>query len=259
MSAEHPDPVDAAVLAEALAGTGLGPVEWRPRIGSTNETLARAARAGAPEGAVLGADHQTAGRGRRGRAWVDRPGAALAVSVLLRPPPSGLDARTLPIVAGVAVARAVGASATLAWPNDVLLEGAKVAGILVEAGSSGGPIEWAVVGVGVNVRGRPDVEAAGWPPGALDAAGPPPARQELAARVLRELWSAYEEWRERGPAAALAEWEARDGLRGRELRVLAGGEEVVGTGGGLDEGGRLLILGAAGPVALERVEAVRLA
>jgi BirA family biotin operon repressor/biotin-[acetyl-CoA-carboxylase] ligase len=257
VSAEGADRVDAARLEAALAGTGLGPVEWRASIGSTNDELARAARAGAAEGAVLGADHQTAGRGRRGRVWVDNPGAALAVSLLLRPPAGAPDAGTLPIVAGVAVARAVGPAATLAWPNDVLLDGAKVAGILVDAGSSGGPVEWAVVGVGVNVRGRPVVEAAGWPPGALDAEGPPPPRQELAVRLLSELWSAYRAWCAEGPGAALAEWEGRDALRGRELRVRAGGEDLIGTGAGLDENGRMLLIGAAGPVALDRVEAVR--
>lgn len=257
MGAEGPDPVDAAALAQALAGTGLGPVEWRVEVGSTNDELARAARAGVHEGMVLGADHQTAGRGRRGRAWVDRPGAALAVSVLLRPPAEGPDATTLPIVAGVAVARALGPDAALAWPNDVLVDGAKVAGILVEAGSSGGPVEWAVVGVGVNVRGRPVVEVPGWPPGALDAAGPAPARQVLAARLLTELWASYSGWREAGPGDALREWERRDALRGRQLRVVTPGGEVVGAGAGLDSHGRLMVRGEGGPVVVDQAESVR--
>jgi BirA family biotin operon repressor/biotin-[acetyl-CoA-carboxylase] ligase len=177
--------------------------------------------------------------------------------VLLRPPPGAPEATTLPIVAGVAVAAAIGPAATLAWPNDVLVDGAKVAGILVDAGSSGGPVEWAVVGVGVNVRGLPEVEGPGWPPGALDATGPAPPRQELAARLLREVWGAYEAWCADGPAGALAEWERRDALRGKELRVRAGGEDLTGTGAGLDRDGRMLLMGAAGPVALDRVEAVR--
>ena len=110
-------------VRELLAGTVFGPVEWVRRTGSTNADLLAAARSGAPEGAVLVADHQTAGRGRRGRSWVAPPGAALLVSVLLRPRWPTDRAALLSPAAALAVREACafhGAPARLKWPNDVI-------------------------------------------------------------------------------------------------------------------------------------------
>lgn len=251
------DAIDPGALTQALAGTRLGPVEWRAEIGSTNDELVARARAGAPEGAVLGADHQSAGKGRRGRAWVDRPGAALAVSLLLRPP-AGRPAGTLPIVIGVGVAEGIGPAARIAWPNDVLVAGRKVAGILTEASSAGGGVEWAVAGIGVNVRGVPDVPDARWPPGALDAPGPAPARQHLAEAILRAVAERYREWCEDGPGPALAAWGAIDALAGAGVRLETPEGLVEGMADGIDAEGRLVVRGPAGPVAVSTAELTRL-
>lgn len=249
--------IDAAELAADLADTGLGPVEWRAEITSTNGALAAAARAGAPEGRVLGADHQVDGRGRRGRAWIDRPGAGLAMSVLVRPRGDDRLSEAAPIVAGVAVAEAIGGEARLAWPNDVLLDGRKVAGILVEAGSSGGGVEWVVIGIGVNVRGAPSVPDARWPPGAIDEGGRAPTRRALAAGVLARLWDRVAECRRDGLRPVLAAWERLDALRGRQVRVRVGSDVVAGTAAGVDGEGRLLLHGPAGVIVLTSAEVLR--
>lgn len=153
-------------VAEALARArdrldGLGrDVRWFAEVGSTNDLASRLADAGVPAGTVVGADAQTQGRGRHGRAWASPPGAGLYVSVVLRPPARAVALLTL--AAGVAVAEgldaASGLGVSLKWPNDVVTDpaaaggGRKVAGILAEANASAAGIGVVVLGVGVNVR-----------------------------------------------------------------------------------------------------------
>ncbi|MEQ9336599.1 MAG: biotin--[acetyl-CoA-carboxylase] ligase, partial [Miltoncostaeaceae bacterium] len=149
------DPVVPALVAPRLAPPLAGPLEWLPTTGSTNDDVLARARDGAPEGLVIGADHQGAGRGRRGRQWITSPGDALLLSALLRPRVAPVDAGLLPIVAAVGVARAIGDAARIVWPNDILLGAHKVAGILCEMSADQEQVAWAVVGVGVNVRGAP--------------------------------------------------------------------------------------------------------
>jgi BirA family biotin operon repressor/biotin-[acetyl-CoA-carboxylase] ligase len=132
----------------------------------------------APHGAVALAEHQTEGRGRLGRVWVDDPGAGLTFSVVLRPPPPLARWPELTLVAARAVAAAVGPGATLKQPNDVLLEGRKVAGILAEATGH------VVLGIGVNVGEAP------WP-GAAAAGGD---RLEILLEILERLERGYEAW-----------------------------------------------------------------
>jgi BirA family biotin operon repressor/biotin-[acetyl-CoA-carboxylase] ligase len=134
--------------------------------------------ADAPHGAVAVAEHQTAGRGRLGRVWVDEPGAGLALSVVLRPPLPVARWPELTLVAARAVADAIGGGATIKDPNDVLVGGRKVAGILAEAG------EKVVLGIGVNVGVAP------WPgAGAVDH-----GRLELLVEILDRLERGYDAW-----------------------------------------------------------------
>ncbi len=121
---------------------------------STNERARTLAAAGAPHGTLVTAAEQSAGRGRQGRAWTAGPGAALLMSVVLRPPAEGL-----PLAAAVAVCEAVAPECLIKWPNDVLVDGRKLAGILVEGRPQDG---WAVLGIGLNVTTR----AGGLPGGA---------------------------------------------------------------------------------------------
>jgi BirA family biotin operon repressor/biotin-[acetyl-CoA-carboxylase] ligase len=132
----------------------------------------------APHGAVALAEHQTEGRGRLGRVWLDEPGAGLTFSVVLRPQPPVADWPELTLVAARAVAESIGEQATIKEPNDVLVDGRKVAGILAEAA------ERVVLGIGVNVGAAPWPEA-----GAVDA-----DRLELLLAILERLEAGYGDW-----------------------------------------------------------------
>jgi BirA family biotin operon repressor/biotin-[acetyl-CoA-carboxylase] ligase len=237
------------------------------RTGSTNADLVAQARAGAPEGLVLVAEGQVAGRGRMGRAWVSPPRAALTFSVLLRPdgvPPARLG--WLPLLAGVATASALhqvsGLDARLKWPNDVLVGPRKLAGILAEA--SGGAV---VVGIGLNVSTAQDELPAPGPsapgPGALAATSlllegaASLDRDLLLRRVLDELERWYLAWR----SAASPGDPAGSGLRseylrlcstiGREVRVeVPAGQVIEGTAADVDAEGRLVVSGPDGRAAV---------
>ena len=128
-------------------------------IGSTSDRARELAAAGAPHGTLVTTDHQVAGRGRQGRTWTTPPRLALTMSLVLRE-----VTPLLPMAAGVAVADAVGAAAAIKWPNDILIDGRKVAGILAEARPREG---WAILGIGINVALRPD----DFPPELRDRAG----------------------------------------------------------------------------------------
>ena len=239
---------------------------WRvdrvPETGSTNADVAAAARAGAAEGLVVAADHQTAGRGRLGRTWETPRGAALAVSALLRP--AGVPAHRwpwLPLLAGVVVVEALrihpGIETALKWPNDVLLDGAKLAGILVErVDTATGPA--AVVGIGVNVSAAPEGAAC-----LVARTGPDVVDPEaVIAALVDRLGSRYEAWRgqDGDPAAGLAAayGDVCDTL-GREVRAdLPGGAVIEGRAVDIDAAGRLVLMTATGETAVGAGDVVHL-
>jgi len=214
---------------------------------STNAELARRARAGAPAGTVLVADHQSAGRGRLDRAWVTPPGSALTFSVLLAPDQVP-DARWpwLPLLVGIAVAEGVRRVAevdcTLKWPNDVLVGERKLAGILVERlERSSGPV--AVVGVGINVSLTED-ELPVPTATSLEIEGAATTDRTVVLReVLRSLEALFLEWRaDRGDATRglVESYVRRCSTLGRQIRVaLPGGEQLLGEATGIDADGRL--------------------
>lgn len=200
-------------------------------VGSTNAKARELAEKGAPHGTLVTASEQTAGRGRQGRSWVTPPGSAIAASVILRE----FD-DLLPLRAGLAVADLAGDAARVKWPNDVLLDGRKVAGILVEARAP----DWAVVGIGVNVTGvPPEVADIATSLGRDDVEA---ALTELLATLARRVTQ---------PAAdVLAVLRTRDALLGRRVRW-SGGE---GVGAGIDASGALVVDTPAGTVALSSGE-----
>ncbi len=211
--------------------------------------VAERARSGAPEGLLIGADHQTAGRGRRGRAWIDEPGTALAMSLLLRPGCRPAEVGMVAIVVATGVASALqdltGQAAEIVWPNDVLLDGAKTSGILCESSLSSAGVDWIVAGVGVNVRMTPAGVAGRWTPGSLAAAGFTGTRADAAAALLMAIGGAYRSWQSDGAESVLAAFADRDALRGRDLVVESAEGELRGRGAGVDDLGRLLV--ASGP------------
>jgi BirA family transcriptional regulator, biotin operon repressor / biotin---[acetyl-CoA-carboxylase] ligase len=206
---------------------------------STNARARELAEAGAPHGTVVTAREQTAGRGRQGRSWAGPPGRALLLSVIVRT----FDA-LLPLRAGLAVADVAGPGARVKWPNDVHLEGRKVAGILVEGRPQEG---WAVIGIGLNVAVRPGDLPAELHDTAATLGLEPSDVEPVLGRVLAALERALA----LDDAPLLDAWRARDALRGREV-AWAGGR---GRAAGVDGGGRLVVeLAGGGRTTLEAGE-----
>jgi BirA family biotin operon repressor/biotin-[acetyl-CoA-carboxylase] ligase len=215
----------------------------RPRlhlrvVDSTNAKARELAAAGAPHGALVTAREQTAGRGRQGRTWAGPPGTALLMSLILREH----DA-LLPLRAGLAVADVAGARAKVKWPNDVLVDGRKVAGILVEGRPQEG---WAVLGIGVNVA----VDVAELPDELRETAGTLGRAPEELDPFLAELLAVLGA-RLREPAAGtITALRARDALREQRVSWNSGS----GVAEGIDEEGRLLVATDAELLALDSGE-----
>jgi BirA family biotin operon repressor/biotin-[acetyl-CoA-carboxylase] ligase len=205
---------------------------------STNERARVLACQGAPHGTLVTATEQSAGRGRQGRRWTAPPGRALLCSLVIRNPP-----RLLPLATGVAVADVIGAEARLKWPNDLLIEGRKVAGILVE----GRPQEhWAVVGIGINVALRDE----DFPPELAGRAGTLGLGPEAVEPALGRVLDSLERRLTAEPGVVLEAVRARDALLGARVRW-AGGE---GRGDGIDGDGRLLVQTDGGVLSLDAGE-----
>jgi BirA family biotin operon repressor/biotin-[acetyl-CoA-carboxylase] ligase len=257
-------PLDEAALRAEVIGD---PSYWRQldvvaQTGSTNaDLLARAASGADIDGAVLIAEHQTAGRGRHGRTWSASPGAQITMSVGVRVddiPTAGWG--WLSLATGLAVVDAVATATTveagLKWPNDVLANGGKLAGILAEVAR---PV--VVIGLGLNVTQSPgDVDL----PGAtslLDLGVPAPDRNRLVGALLRELGRRIIAWR----AARGADWALAADYRERSLTIgtrvrahLPGGKEIVGTASGVDDQGRLCLETQTGTVVVSAGDVVHL-
>lgn len=220
-------------------------MDRHPALASTNDTARAAAEAGAAEGLLVQADLQTAGRGRLGHGWVS-PAGNLYMSLLLRPEVSASRAASLSFVAALAVSdmvmTAVGAGGpvTCKWPNDVLVGGAKIAGILLESRAAGeGRVAWVIVGIGVNVAHCPD----GLPYAATSLVAQGAAGRVDAARdVLADRFAVwYERWRREGFAPIRQAWlERADGL-GQRIGVRLPTEQLRGRFTGLDPAGCLLL------------------
>jgi BirA family transcriptional regulator, biotin operon repressor / biotin---[acetyl-CoA-carboxylase] ligase len=206
---------------------------------STNDRARELAQAGAPHGTLVTAGEQSAGRGRQGRTWSAPAGSALLLSLVLRDAPP-----LLPLAAGVAVAEVAGAGAGLKWPNDVLVDGRKVAGILAE----GRPHEgWAILGIGLNVAVR--VEEL--PPELHDTAGTLGLTPGDLEPTLARLLDALERALALDSSALLDAYRARDALRGHEVAWADGS----GRAAGIDGSGRLVVeLASGGRTALSAGE-----
>lgn len=237
---------------EVSAWYGAPVEEWRGRwgvprlhvfetVGSTNDVARALASAGAPEGTTVLADQQTRGRGRRGRAWHSERGQSLLLSMIARPGAPGAEA-VLSLRLGLAVARAIEAVTPLVvgikWPNDLMLHGRKLGGMLCEGAVEGDRVASVVAGTGVNVLQNDD-----WSPPLAGSAtslaswvDQPPDIPELAGRVIGEWRDALALGCERLTAAELEEHRRRDVLEGRRVRVDG---EISGTAQGIDAGGAL--------------------
>ena len=213
-------------------------------VGSTNDEAARLADAGAPEGTVVWSREQTGGRGRRGRQWAS-PAGNLYTSTVLRPDCAAPRAAELGFVAALAVADIVPAGRPLRvkWPNDVLIEGGKVAGILLESAvGQTGRVQHVVAGIGVNVGFAPQLPEMRYRGAALGGSVEAAVEKLTAALAVR-----LAEWRRDGFETVRAAWLAKAGPIGAEVDVKLGEELVHGRFAGLDREGALLLETAAGP------------
>jgi BirA family biotin operon repressor/biotin-[acetyl-CoA-carboxylase] ligase len=233
-------PGDAAKTA--LAGTRFADLRSVAETGSTNADLLALARAGAPDGIVLVADHQTAGRGRAGRTWTAPPGASLLFSVLVRPEPvaAPLASLAMAVAAVDAVAAAAGFAPQVKWPNDVVWEGRKLAGILAEAHWPTHDAVAVVVGVGLNVNWPDELppELEGIATAVNHVAGRPIDREALLVEVLQQFD------RRLGDLATgvlLDAWRQRSATLGQRVRVELGSETFEGIARDITDEGHLVV------------------
>ena len=204
-----------------------------------------------PEGAIATTDHQTGGRGRRGRTWVEAPETSVLVSVLLRPPAS-LPSPQLALVGGlaaaIAVEQALGLAAQIKWPNDVMVDRRKVAGVLAEARD-----DVVVLGIGINVnqtREQLPADARVAPASLRTVDGRVREREEVLASLLAHLEIHYAAWCEHGLDGIYDDLGARDFLRGRRVSV----DGVAGTAQMIVRDGRLEVATESGSVLVESGE-----
>jgi BirA family biotin operon repressor/biotin-[acetyl-CoA-carboxylase] ligase len=213
-------------------------------IGSTNDEAKRLAVGGEPEGTVIAAEAQTAGRGRSGRQWLTPRGAAIALSVILRPKIEARHVTQLSLLGGLAALEGIRQVTTLPaqlkWPNDVLVRGKKVAGVLAEAGFTGNVLEYVVLGIGVNVNGGPppdlklDYEATSL----ADQYGAALDRESILQSILHWLRQYYSQL---GTPELAQHWSDHLALRGQRVQVLGLAETVAGRMLGVKADGALLI------------------
>ena len=248
VSALHADRIREWLPAAVRARIETLQVEWS--LDSTNTKLLDALPPAAGAAAVMLAEHQWGGRGRRGRGWVAPPGGAVCLSVAWQYQDMPADLSALSLVTGLAVADALQSlgvqGVQLKWPNDLVTGRGKLGGILIEMrAEAGGPVH-VVIGIGINVlldeAARQTIAATGNVADDLNAQpSPVPARNAVAAAILARLVLALEAFPRQGLTPLLPDWQRRDALQDREVRIENAGEITRGVARGVDAHGALLV------------------
>ena len=222
---------------------------------STNTDAFRLAEEGAVEGTVVLADRQLAGKGRLGRRWESPAGVNLYCSVVLRPQLPPYEAPQLTFLSAVAVARSIvlttGLQPAIKWPNDLLLNGRKVAGLLNEMNAETDQVGFVILGIGVNLNMQAEQFPADLRTPATSLmleAGAPVSRRAFAVHLLRELDQEYERFLQQGFGPVREEWTRYCNAFGRDVRVLVGTETLQGAFVGIDHDGALLMQLADGRI-----------
>jgi len=236
-------------LRQGLAAKRLGgKFHYFSEIDSTNSYARQLAENGGREGELVIAESQTQGRGRLGRRWQSPPFANLYFSVILRPRLPPALAPQITLMAAVALAETVATfisqSATIKWPNDILVGGKKLAGILTEAACDSERVDYVILGIGVNLNYRlaamPD-EIRARAISVAELTGKSISRESFLRRLIHDLDRCYGELEEFGFAPLAPRWEAHFGLRGKQVRVELLDQIVIGRAIGIDQDGALLI------------------
>jgi BirA family biotin operon repressor/biotin-[acetyl-CoA-carboxylase] ligase len=237
-------------VSRRLEATWIGhPVRHLVSVDSTNREAERWALEGAPEGALVVAEHQTAGRGRLGRSWFDLPGKSLLFSLVLRPPLAAAQAATLTYVAAIALADAIcrwipGDRIEIKWPNDVLVDRRRGAGILLEMRCESRRVEHVILGVGINIAGDPaefpdEIRSTCTAMGALCPT--PVDRATALCAFLGEFETRYGEYLQDGFRALVPRWNRWFRAAGQWLRVQTPAGLVEGRARGLSPNGALIL------------------
>lgn len=255
-----PGGVRPGEVTGALRTRSLGrPLRHLESVDSTNREAERWALDGAPEGAVVVAEHQSSGRGRLGRHWHDRTGESLLLSVVLRPPTPSASAPLLTFVAAVALAETCAhwvppAQVAIKWPNDVLVGGRKVAGILLELRAEGQQVEHVVLGAGINVGGAAadlptELRASAGTLSAAAADGPAPTRLATLCLFLERLEAGYDAFCADGPGSVVEQWNRWFHMVGERVAVQTPRGRVEGVALGLGPAGQLRLDDGSGTAA----------
>jgi BirA family transcriptional regulator, biotin operon repressor / biotin---[acetyl-CoA-carboxylase] ligase len=249
-------------MVSAMWG-GAWDIHWLQEVDSTNTVVRDKARTGAPAGLVVVAEHQTAGRGRLDRRWESPPGANLLASILLRPDCGAGDVHLCSGAVALAAADAcrdlAGAEPVLKWPNDLLLGGAKLAGVLAEAEFAGEDLQAVVVGIGVNVAWPGPSGAGGTCLDDVAGAAPSVDRRALLSALLGALEPRCALLEDESGRRALAdEVRERCGTLGQRVRVTLATEELIGRATAIDDAGRLVVATEAGRRAVSAGDVVHL-
>lgn len=243
-----PDILTPDMLRQRLKGSLFGKrIHHFFKTDSTNRVALDLAHAGEPEGAVVLAEEQTAGRGRAGRAWQSERAAGIYVTLLLRPKLAPVQAPLLTMMAGLSAHAAIqavtGLELDVKWPNDLLIRGKKVGGILTEMHAEPGAVRFVIVGIGLNVN----QETFGGELGSIATSlrietGKQESRLELLVRLLREFESDYNRFLREGAASVTARFEKVSSYaNGKRVRVTNGAESFLGTTAGLGSEGLLRV------------------
>lgn len=245
----EPDCLLPEKVAAGLATNVLGhQIDYHDEINSTNERAKQLAREGALHGMIVIAEKQLQGKGRLGRFWYSPSGTGIWLSMILRPKILPFEAPKLTLLAGVAAARAIQQVAHLTpeikWPNDILLEGKKVSGILTEMSAEMDAINFVIVGIGINVNLLPE----DFEPELKDIAtslaiqkGEKISRVHLLQCFLREMEALYEEFLHNGFADILDEWKQWTNLLGRRVKINMISDEFLATIVDIDDSGSLVV------------------
>lgn len=253
-----PDSLQSEVMLPFLAGTRFakGPFVFKEVVASTNDDCRQLAAQGVGEGAVVLAEVQEQGRGRRGRRWHGRAGDCLQFSVLLRPPIAARDATLIPLLAATSVARALKKAGVdgveIKWPNDVLIDGRKLCGVLCEMSVDMEGIQYAMLGIGLNVNTPGEqfpAELRDIACSLASTSGIRWQRGELLVAILKELDAQIDlAWRGQFQQI-LDDWRASAVTLGKNIEVLMpNGERLKGVAEDVNDQGALLLRDASGKV-----------
>jgi BirA family biotin operon repressor/biotin-[acetyl-CoA-carboxylase] ligase len=250
-----PDILTPDMLRQRLKGSLFGKRIYHFfRVDSTNRVALELAHAGEPEGAVVIAEEQTAGRGRAGRAWHSERAVGIYVTLVLRPKLAPVQAPLLTMMAGLSAYTAIqthsGLAVDLKWPNDLLVRGKKVGGILTEMHAEPGQVRFVIVGIGLNVNQEKFPADLGALATSLRIeSGRPQSRLELLVRLLREFENDYNRFLREGSAAVIEHFtKVSSYAQGKRVRVSNGKDAFTGVTAGLGPEGLLQVQRDSGQV-----------